>query len=200
MRRSRMIAFRRQKVSELLAFGKNQAEIASILHVTPACISRDVSYIEGEARAKIADHVRKSVPHVYLICMRGLNEIIKRCWQIVDNTKNDYLRIHALTLLNNVYLQKQTLSTDSTILNSSLEALEQDRARVKALELGKVRPLKKMLEGEGKDTSFKMSDKEFDGTNQIMVESAEDADNEDGEEGRDIMEDDKEDNGGNSNE
>ena len=56
--------------------------------------------------------------------MKGINEVIKHAWRIIDNAKNDYLRIHALNVLMGAYAHKQALTTDSTVVNESLSIME----------------------------------------------------------------------------
>lgn len=56
--------------------------------------------------------------------MKDIDEVIKHAWRIIDNAKNDYLRIHALNILTAAYSHKQALITDSTVVNESLNIME----------------------------------------------------------------------------
>jgi hypothetical protein len=90
--------------------------------------------LESAAREKLKQHIQERIPHTHLVCMKGIDEIIKHAWQIIDNAKNDYLRIHALNVLMAAYAHKQALTTDSTIVNESLNIIEKRKEKLKKLE------------------------------------------------------------------
>ncbi len=134
MRRQKMLSYRRQQIDDLLVKGANQSEIATVLRISQSTVSRDVEYLERAAREKLKQHIQERIPHTHLVCMKGINEVIKHAWRIIDNAKNDYLRIHALNVLMAAYTHKQALTADSTVVNESLNIIEKAKQRLKKLE------------------------------------------------------------------
>ena len=65
------IAWRRNKVKELLTRGYTQYEIASLLHISQPTISRDIHYIQKEIR-KSAENYGEHLFEIYRNTMLGL--------------------------------------------------------------------------------------------------------------------------------
>jgi predicted transcriptional regulator len=100
------IAWRRDKVKELLARGYNQHEIANILHISQPTISRDIHYIQIEMR-KSAENYDKHRFEVYRNNLLGLDEMIKKLWTIADSPKTDSKeKIKAITLIGRCYRER----------------------------------------------------------------------------------------------
>ena len=66
------IAWRRNKVKELLARGYAQYEIATILHISQPTISRDIHYIQREIR-KSTDNYGEHLFEIYRNTLLGLD-------------------------------------------------------------------------------------------------------------------------------
>ena len=56
------VTWRRNKVLELTSQGNSQVEIASILHVGEATISRDLSHIRQQAQQNLQKHIQQKTP------------------------------------------------------------------------------------------------------------------------------------------
>jgi predicted transcriptional regulator len=82
------MAWRRNKVKELLARGYQQYDIANTLHISQPTISRDIHYIQTEMR-KSAENYDKHRFEVYRNTLLGLDEMIKKLWTIADSPKTD---------------------------------------------------------------------------------------------------------------
>jgi IS30 family transposase len=134
MRRQKMVSYQRQQIDDLLVKGASQSEIASLLRISQSTVSRDVEYLESAARDQLKQHIQQRIPHTHLQCMKGINSVIKHAWYIIGSAKNDYLKIHALNVLMTAYAHKLALTTDSTVVNESLNIIEKSRQKLEKLE------------------------------------------------------------------
>jgi predicted transcriptional regulator len=100
------IAWRRNKVKELLARGYRQYDIANTLHISQPTISRDIHYIQMEM-TKSAENYDKHRFEVYRNNLLGLDEIIKKPWTIADSPKTDNKeKIKAIVLIGEYYRER----------------------------------------------------------------------------------------------
>jgi predicted transcriptional regulator len=100
------MAWRRNKVKELLARGYRQHDIASTLHISQPTISRDIHYIQKEMR-KSAENYDKHRFEVYRNNLLGLDEMIKKLWTIADSPKtNNKEKIKAIVLIGEYYRER----------------------------------------------------------------------------------------------
>jgi predicted transcriptional regulator len=103
------IAWRRNKVKELLTRGYTQYEIASLLHISQPTISRDMHYIQKEIR-KSAENYGEHLFEIYRNTMLGLDETIKKLWATIDSPRTDAKeRIKAITLIRECYKDRLEL-------------------------------------------------------------------------------------------
>ena len=95
----RDMAWRRQKVRELLSRGYAQNDISNILHISQPTISRDIHYIQRE----IGKSKEKNVERMYEAHwsrLMALDEAIKKLWTIADSANTDDKdRIKAIALV-----------------------------------------------------------------------------------------------------
>ena len=100
------MAWRRNKVKELLARGYHQHEIANTLHISQPTISRDIHYIQLETR-KSAENYDKHRFEVYRNNLLGLDEMIKNLWTIADSSRTDSKeKIKAIVLIGEYYRER----------------------------------------------------------------------------------------------
>jgi predicted transcriptional regulator len=103
------VAWRRNKVKELLARGYRQYDIANTLHISQPTVSRDIHYIQIEMR-KSAENYDKHRFEVYRNNLLGLDEMIKKLWTIADSPKTDSKeKIKAIVLIGEYYREKLQL-------------------------------------------------------------------------------------------
>ena len=108
------MAWRRNKVKELLARGYQQYDIANTLHISQPTISRDIHYIQTEMR-KSAENYDKHRFEVYRNNLLGLDEMIKKLWTIADSPKTDSKeKIKASVLIGQYYRERLQLIRDET--------------------------------------------------------------------------------------
>ena len=100
------IAWRRNKVKELLARGYQQYDIANTLHISQPTISRDIHYIQSEMR-KSAENYDKHRFEVYRNNLLGLDEMIKKLWTIADSPKTGSKeKIKAIVLIGEYFRER----------------------------------------------------------------------------------------------
>lgn len=115
------IAWRRNKVKELLTRGYTQFEISRELRISQPTISRDISYLE-KGFAKSPKNYSKRLYSTFESTMMGYDELIKKLWAIIDSKRtDDKERIKAITLLAQYYRQRLELirSEPELILNKN---------------------------------------------------------------------------------
>jgi transposase len=100
MKKSKMIEYRRQKVSEMQVEGASQYSIASSLGVSQATISKDVEYLEASAKEQMKRLVEDKLPHAHLQALQGINNIIKLGWETAQDTKRESARLLSLALIS----------------------------------------------------------------------------------------------------
>jgi predicted transcriptional regulator len=115
------VAWRRNKVKELITRGYTQFEISRELHMSKPTISRDIAYLEKEL-SKSRKNYSKRLYSTFESTMMGYDELIKKLWTIIDSKRtNDKERIKAITLLAQYYRQRLELirSEPELILNKN---------------------------------------------------------------------------------
>jgi predicted transcriptional regulator len=123
------MAWRRNKVKELLARGYQQYDIANTLHISQPTISRDIHYIQMEIR-KSAENYDKHRFEVYRNNLLGLDEMIKKLWTIADSPKTGGKeKIKTITLIGQYYRERFELIRHEP---SMIEQIE-EKERIKRL-------------------------------------------------------------------
>jgi transcriptional regulator len=80
------LQWRRSKVVEMRAKGMSQIEIAQELQVSDSSISSDMQYLCEQAKESIKEYVTEYLPEQYQVCLTALDEIIKRAFDILENS------------------------------------------------------------------------------------------------------------------
>ena len=118
------LAWRRNKVKELLVRGYAQYEIANLLHISQPTISRDIHYIQKEIR-KSAENYGEHLFEIYRNTMLGLDETIKKLWATIDSPRTDAKeRIKAITLIRECYKDRLELIRSEPSLIQEKKSME----------------------------------------------------------------------------
>ena len=120
------IMLRRERVLQLSAQGKTQAEIANELGgVDRSLISLDLAYLKCTAATNIKLWVDELIPLEFNKTIAGYNLIIKTAWQAAqDNNVDVRDRLSALSLLSSAYNDKMNMMTNSTIIGNAVRKIE----------------------------------------------------------------------------
>jgi predicted transcriptional regulator len=118
------MAWRRNKVKELLARGHRQYDIANTLHISQPTISRDIHYVQMEMRENAenyGDHLFK----IYSGTLLGLDETVKKLWTIIDLPSTDNKdKVKAISLINQYYKDRFELSKSETDLFKTKKCMD----------------------------------------------------------------------------
>jgi transcriptional regulator with XRE-family HTH domain len=102
---------RENRLSQIISLhskGLTQSEIAQKMGVNQSTISRDLQYLQQEAKKSIWKYLNKDILFEYLRYIVGNNEISKKLWEIVqdDNKASAKDKTNALSLLNQSYTKR----------------------------------------------------------------------------------------------
>jgi len=118
------MAWRRNKVKELLARGYQQHDIASTLHISQPTISRDIHYIQIEIR-KSAENYDKHRFELYRNNLLGLDEMIKKLWTVADSPKTGSKeKLKAIVLIGEYYRERLQLIRSEPGLIEQVKRIE----------------------------------------------------------------------------
>jgi hypothetical protein len=138
-----MIEWRRNTVLSKLAKGYSQAEIAKELQLHPSTISLDVQFLKEQAQRDLQTHVQERLPLEYARAMTGMNNVLKRASEILDQATDNKVKLEAMKLLVDLYKSVMSLATDGGIVERAMKI-------VKGLEREDISKIK-MSSGKGED-------------------------------------------------
>jgi predicted transcriptional regulator len=93
-----VIQERRQKIWTLITRGMKGYEIAKVLGVDPATVSRDIAYLAAQSQNYLNDLAKSTLPFMYHTSIEGIRSVMKECWNIYESTDNNFQRLAALKL------------------------------------------------------------------------------------------------------
>jgi hypothetical protein len=115
------IELRRSRVLDLLAQGLPQSHIAEQLNVSPATISLDIQYLECSAKQNIEKQLHEVLPMQYSKTMAGLNQVLRKTWEIVNKEHvDDKTKLQSLALVNECYRLIMELSSDGNVIKEAI--------------------------------------------------------------------------------
>jgi predicted transcriptional regulator len=114
------INWRRSKVMELSSRGYSQSDIAKILQISQPTISRDISYLEDQARSNIRKYIDRKLPFEYDKCLVALNSLQKKAWEISEKSIEQKTQVQALSLAKECVITKLDLLTNATVVDDAL--------------------------------------------------------------------------------
>jgi hypothetical protein len=119
-----MIEWRRNTVLSKLSKGYSQAEIAKELQLHPSTISLDVQFLKEQARENLHTHLQEKLPFEHSRAMTGINDLLKKANDILDNTKDPKLQLQTINVLANLYAGILTMASDGNIIQQAMEKVE----------------------------------------------------------------------------
>src|SRR6476660_1632644 len=93
-----VIQERRQKIWTLITRGMKGYEIAKVLGVDPATVSRDIAYLAAQSQNYLDDLAKSTLPFMYQTSIEGIRSVMKECWNIYESTDNSFQKLAALKL------------------------------------------------------------------------------------------------------
>jgi hypothetical protein len=122
------VSWRRERCAELSAQGRTEREIATILRVSLATVSRDLSFLNKQASDGLRFHLQKRLPAQYRECQNGLAQVLKMAWNIVlleSGTINQSNKLQALSLISDCYRHQMELATNAGVLSEAMHFVSQ---------------------------------------------------------------------------
>jgi transposase len=135
--KSDQLEWRRSKVVELRSRGLSYQEIARELQVSKASITSDVQYLREQAKESIKEYVTEHLPEQYQVCLTALDEIIKRAFDILENSHGNREKLQAMELFKDTHLVKLELLSNATTIDNALHYIrskQQEHQRRPALD------------------------------------------------------------------
>jgi hypothetical protein len=145
---AKAVSWRRAKVLELTSQGNSQVEIARVLQVGEATISRDLSYLRQQANENLKVHIQGKLPEEYQNCTTGINQVLKICWEIVNKSRNSNSNsndndgqtvssmmdsktvLQALALINDCNKYKMDLTTNGVVITDAIKFVQTNKEKL----------------------------------------------------------------------
>jgi transcriptional regulator len=112
--KAEQLQWRRSKVVEMRAKGMSQIEIARELQISDSSISSDVQYLREQAKGTIKEYATDHLPEQYQVCLVALDEIIKRAFDILENSDENREKLQAM---DQGYRSRLTLGSTIITIN-----------------------------------------------------------------------------------
>ena len=120
--------WRRSKVLELSSEGRSQSEIARIMQISSATVSMDIQFLKREAKENIRRYIDERLPFEYHKCLVGLDAIVCRMSDIVNNAESDSREVlQATSVKMQAYGMKIDLLTNATVVQKAIDFVERNR-------------------------------------------------------------------------
>jgi predicted transcriptional regulator len=81
---------RRRKVASLIAQSMTETEIAKELGVDQSTISRDIKVLKEMSQQFLYDLAKSDLAYYYTQCINGIEEVLKKAWEMFNNYDNKY--------------------------------------------------------------------------------------------------------------
>jgi Trp operon repressor len=88
-KKQQQLQWRRHRVLALLAEDYSQNEIASVLQVSPASISKDVAYLKDQSRLLLRVHLKQTFPLEYQQALINLKSIRRQAREMLRKPETD---------------------------------------------------------------------------------------------------------------
>jgi hypothetical protein len=95
-------------------------EISRELQVSKTVIGEDMLYLRKRAKETIREYVTEHLPEQYQICLAALDAIIKRAFDILENSYDNREKLQAMDLFKDTHITKLELLSNATTIDSAL--------------------------------------------------------------------------------
>src|SRR5215207_3743070 len=154
MKEQDLISLRRSKVLELLAQEyTNQREIAQMLSVSEATISRDLAHITKESKENLDHFVEKRIPLEIERCHMALNLILRKAFEITNLPDAKISeKLQALSVILTTYDKIEDLIDNRHVADDVIKGLErkEEELQQREFEFQREKERQQMIE-EGMD-------------------------------------------------
>lgn len=122
------LEWRRSKVLELSSEGRSQSKISRILQVSTATINSDIQYLRQEAKENIRKYIDEKLHFEYHKCLVGLDSIVCKMSDIVNNPESDGRDIlQATSVKMQAYAMKIDLLSNAIVIEKAILFVDRNR-------------------------------------------------------------------------
>jgi uncharacterized protein YerC len=133
--KKQFIEWRRAQVLELSSQGRTERDIATILKVGAATVSRDIAYLNKQAEDNLKNHINQRLPAQYQKSLNGLNQVLTIAWNIVLlGSINHNNKLQALSLISDCYKYQMDLCTNAGVISDAMKFVNQKREMLDPLK------------------------------------------------------------------
>jgi predicted transcriptional regulator len=119
--KQQQLDWRRSQVVELASMGYSQREIARILQIDLAAVSRDLHFIRQQAHNIMHTHIQERMPEEYHLVRVSINQVLKKAWHIANTTPNERIKGQALWLVKECNTHRPEMITNGTVVSDALK-------------------------------------------------------------------------------
>ena len=124
------INWRREKVLSHPSDGYSERQIAERLKISQPTINRDLAYLRENAKDSIRHYIDEKLPLEYQKCLIGLNGILSKMSDIMNNSDaSEWDVIQATTLKMQAYSMKIDLLSNATVVQKAVQFVENHTSR-----------------------------------------------------------------------
>jgi DNA-binding CsgD family transcriptional regulator len=128
-KKQQQLQWRRHRVLALLAEDYSQNEIASILQVSPASISKDVAYLKDQSRLLLRVHLKQTFPLEYQQALINLKSIRRQARAMLGNPKTeDRLKPRLFMVIKDITESIMKLISQGDAIDDTITFMEEKTA------------------------------------------------------------------------
>jgi hypothetical protein len=104
--------------------GWSQAEISKELQLHPSTISLDCQYLREQAQKELQTHIQEGIPLEYLRARTGLNNVLKRVSEILEQATDTKTKLECMKLLMDLYRSIMNLASDGSVIERAMKTIK----------------------------------------------------------------------------
>ena len=122
--RQQQIEWRQKKVLDLAADGHSAREIADILKMPHATISRDILVLRAESKHDISKYITEQVPFEYKKTLAGLEGIIKQMSKIIADSTDNKEIMQASGIKMQAFNMKMEMVSGANLVEEAIDLVD----------------------------------------------------------------------------
>jgi DNA-binding MarR family transcriptional regulator len=128
-KKQHQLEWRRHRVLALLAEDYSQNEIASILQVSPASISKDVAYLKDQSRLLLRNHLKQTFPLEYQYALVNLKSIRRQAREMLKKPDiDDRVKIRLFIVIKDITESIMNLVSKGNEIDDVVTLMEEKTA------------------------------------------------------------------------
>ena len=125
-KKQQQLEWRRQRVLALLAEDYSQNEIASILQVSPASISKDVAYLKDQSKLLLRTHLKETFPLEYQQALSTLKSLRREAREMLRKPEtDDRVKVRLLMVIKDITESIMNLVLKGDAIDDAIAFMEE---------------------------------------------------------------------------